>query len=85
MNAKSTRPAVAPLQPVPLPNAPWETLGMNIIGPLFQVSSDCRFDITVIDYYSKWPEVCFVREVTSDAVVTFFHFQPSRVPCLYTH
>lgn len=68
---KSAKPVFAPLQPVSFPEKPWDKLGLDIIGPLSNVPSDCRFAITLIDYYSKWPEVCFVRDVTSDAVITF--------------
>lgn len=48
-----------------------EKLAMDIIGPLHHATSGRRFEITLVDCYSIWPEVCFVREITSDAVMTF--------------
>lgn len=32
----------APLQPVPLPNAAWEKLAMDIVGPFHSAPLDCR-------------------------------------------
>lgn len=68
---KSARTFPAPLQPVPLPDAAWEKIAIDIVGPFTQASADCRFAITVIDYYSKWPEVAFVRDATTSTVKKF--------------
>jgi len=35
-----------PLQPVPLPNAAWEKLAIDIVGPLDKGQMDCRYAIT---------------------------------------
>ena len=60
-----------PMQSVPLPSKPWQKLGIDIVGPDDSTNQDCRFAITLIDYYSKWPEVAFVRTVTTDSVIEF--------------
>lgn len=75
---KSAKPVFAPLQPVPWPTNPWEKLGIDIVGPLEHAPYDCRFAITLIDYHSKWPEVCFTNTVTSDAIITFLSALFSR-------
>ena len=62
---------VSPLQPVPLPNGAWEKLAIDIVGPFNTAAQNCRYAITLIDYYSKWPEVAFTSEVTSASVITF--------------
>uniref|UniRef100_A0A8C6V5S1 Gypsy retrotransposon integrase-like protein 1 n=1 Tax=Neogobius melanostomus TaxID=47308 RepID=A0A8C6V5S1_9GOBI len=71
-----TRPA--PLQPVPLPDGPWKKLGLDIVGPFETAASDCRFAITLTDYYSKWPELAFSRTATTDDVVHFLSSVFSR-------
>lgn len=68
---KSAKVFVAPLQPVPLPEGPWKKLGMDIVGPLEHATYNCRFAITLTDYYSKWPEVAFAPSVTTEAVLGF--------------
>uniref|UniRef100_A0A224YXR6 Gypsy-11 cq-i n=1 Tax=Rhipicephalus zambeziensis TaxID=60191 RepID=A0A224YXR6_9ACAR len=51
---------------------------MDIVGPLERAPYDCRFAITLVDYHSKWPEVCFTHAVTSEAVITFLSALFSR-------
>ena len=68
---KSAKVFEAPLQPVPLPAAPWSKLGLDIVGPFETAMWDCKFAITLTDYYSKWPEVAFASSVTTEAVLGF--------------
>ena len=42
-------------------------------GPVSQ-----RYGIVLIDYYSKWPEVAFVSEPSTDAVIDFLMTVASR-------
>lgn len=71
MNDKSGMTRKGPLNPVPFPSKPWEKLGLDIVGPDMSVPENCRYAITMIDYYSKWPEVGFVTRVTSNTVIEF--------------
>lgn len=50
----------APLQPLPFSTEPWKQIGINIVGPINSLPLDCRFTITAVDCFSKWPEVEFV-------------------------
>lgn len=75
---KSAKPVTPPLQPVAFPSAPWQKLGIDIVGPFANVSADCRFAITAIDYFSKWPEVCFAARVTATTVISFLRSIFSR-------
>ncbi|KFD54649.1 hypothetical protein M513_04349, partial [Trichuris suis] len=61
-----------PLQPVPFPSAAWDKLGVDIVGPLQGMSYGHRFAVTMIDYYSKWPEVHFCQQPTTKEVLNFF-------------
>ncbi|XP_029838267.2 uncharacterized protein LOC115322083 [Ixodes scapularis] len=45
-----------PLQPVPLPERPWSKVGIDVVGPFERAEPACRYAITLVDYFSKWPE-----------------------------
>ena len=78
MHDKTAVPQVSPLQPVPLPNAAWEKLAIDIVGPLDNGRMDCHNVITLIDSFSKWPEVAFTSQITSPAVIKFLTIVFSR-------
>ena len=70
-NDKTATPHPAPLQPVPLPERPWQKVAIDIVGPFETATQACRYAITLVDYYSKWPEVGFTANVTTKDVTTF--------------
>ena len=74
---KSAKTSRTPLIPVPLPAAPWHKVGVDFIGPM-QGPASQRYGIVLTDYYSKWPEVVFVSEPSSDAVIDFMMSVASR-------
>lgn len=46
------------LSPIPWPEGPWQTLAIDIVGPFAPIRGQRRlFVISLIDLYSKWPEV----------------------------
>ena len=70
-----------PLHPIPLPEGPWRRVMIDIIGPMSGPPQE-RFGIVLVDLYSRWPEVCFCREVTATTVVAFLRqiFSREGVP-----
>lgn len=68
---KTARTCPAPLQPVDLPDGPFQKVAIDIVGPFERATQDCRFAITMVDYYSKWPEVAFTSNVTTNTVTKF--------------
>ena len=52
----------------PVPAEPWHKLAIDICGPFEYGPQECRFAIVVMDYYSKWPEIAFSANVTSQSV-----------------
>ena len=56
---------------VPVPEGPWEKLGLDTVGPFEKAPLNMKFTISLIDYHSKWPEGGFVEKVTSQCVITF--------------
>lgn len=44
---------------------------MDIVGPFEHATYNCRFAVTLTDYYSKWPEVAFAPSVSTETVLGF--------------
>lgn len=78
MNDKSAKTHAAPLQPVPLPDGMWQKVGNNIAGPFESATWDCCDAVTLIDYYTKWPEVAFSSFITTTAITIFLSTVFSR-------
>jgi hypothetical protein len=70
-----------PLLPHPVPDRPWQKLGADIFS-LFG-----KDYLLVVDYYSKFPEVCQLSGKTADSVITHLksifsrHGIPEEVVC----
>ncbi|XP_051784491.1 uncharacterized protein K02A2.6-like [Erpetoichthys calabaricus] len=68
---KTAKTNTAPLQPVPIPNSAWNKLAIDIVGPFQTAPYGYCYAITLIDYFSKWPEVAFASAVTSQTIIHF--------------
>ena len=77
-NYKTAFTHPAPLQPVQLPEGPWQKLGLDIVGPFETAFPACRYAITLVDYYSKWPELAFSHSATTADVIKFLMSTFSR-------
>ncbi|UYV66893.1 ACSF3 [Cordylochernes scorpioides] len=53
-----------PLQIVPLPSKPWMKLGIDIVGPIGH-----HYVLTVIDYYSSYPEAMIIEDISSKTII----------------
>ena len=60
-------PAVprAPLRPLPLVEAPFDRISMDIIGPLERPAHRYRFVLVLIDYATRYPEAIPLRSIRS--------------------
>ena len=76
----------APLQPVKLPEGPFQHVAIDIVGPFERGAYDSRFSITLVDYFSKWPEVAFTPTATTPTVLAFLTsvFAHEGNPCTVT-
>ncbi|XP_062713307.1 uncharacterized protein K02A2.6-like [Aedes albopictus] len=64
----SKTPPKVPLQSWPLAQSPWERIHIDFAGPL----NGLHF-LVVVDAFSKWPEICIVRNPTTSAVTEFLN------------
>ena len=76
-NDKTVRARSTPLQPVSLPAAAWDKIGIDFIGPMEAPRSQ-RYAVVLVDYFSKWVEVGFCAEPSSQAVIEFIETIASR-------
>ena len=65
-------PAVlrAPLRPLSLVEAPFDRIGMDIIGPLERPGHRYRFVLVLIDYATRYPEAIPLRNISAKSVVS---------------
>lgn len=70
---KTAKASPAPLQPVELPGGPFQHVACDIVGPIERAPYDCRYAITLIDYFSKWPKIAFTSNATTATVITFLN------------
>ncbi|CAM5113000.1 unnamed protein product [Natator depressus] len=78
MHDKTAVTCTPPLQPFPLPESAWEKVVIDIVGPFDTAPTDCRYAITLIDYFSKWPEVVFTSQISSATIIKFLSSVFSR-------
>ena len=52
------RPKPEPIRSTPLSQGPWEEIAIDLCGPL-----------PVIDYFSRWPEVVWMRNITAQNII----------------
>ena len=55
----------------PPPEGPWQKVAMDIMGPF--KTTNRKYAIVLVDYFSKWCEVEFVTDITMSRVTKFIH------------
>lgn len=83
---KTASTSPAPMQPVQFPAGLFQHVAVDIVGSFEHEAYDCRFAITLIDYFSKWPEVAFTNTATTTTVTSFLTsvFAHEGNPCIIT-
>jgi hypothetical protein len=54
----------APLQTSELPERPWQKISLDIFGPV-----NDTYLLTIMDYYSSWPEAIIINDTTSETII----------------
>ena len=58
-----------PLQEMPIPQYPFEMVGINISGPFTESLQGNKYIVTIVDHFSSWPEAYAVPDKTAATVV----------------
>ncbi len=67
--SKSQPPDPIPLQSIPKHSAPWKCLGIDLAGPLATAPMHHLFIVSVVDYYSSYPEVLLTTNTCSSTLI----------------
>eukprot|EP00731_Ephydatia_muelleri_P034765 Em0075g18a len=79
-NAKFSK-SNAKLHPiVPMPNV-WHQVGIDLIGSLPTTSKGNKYVVTLVDYFSKWPEAAPLKDKTAASVALFLFETFCRFGC----
>lgn len=54
-----------PLIPLPIIGVPFESIGMDLVGPLPKSPRGHEYILVIVDYATRYPEVVPLRKATS--------------------
>ncbi|UYV69099.1 K02A2.6-like, partial [Cordylochernes scorpioides] len=54
-----------PLTTIPIPPRPWYKVGVDLVGPI-----DSKYILTLIDYYSSFPEAIIINDISSKTIIS---------------
>ena len=57
-----------PMQDMPIPNYPFEIVGIDTCGPYSLTNGENRYLVTIIDHFSGWPEAFPVKDKSAMSI-----------------
>lgn len=72
LRKRSTSPPAGLLQPLPCPSTPFETVGIDLYGPLPCTVSGYRWIVTAVDHLTRYAETAPIRSGCASEVADFF-------------
>ncbi|KAI6660178.1 Gag-pol fusion protein [Oopsacas minuta] len=73
--------AKAPLHPIKVDPEVWKMVGVDLIGPLTMTPRGNKYIITMVDYFSKWPEADALPDKSAKGVALFLYKTMCRFGC----
>ncbi|KAL5503515.1 hypothetical protein EMCRGX_G010476 [Ephydatia muelleri] len=61
----------ASLHPIPIKSRVWDQVGIDLVGPLPKTAAGNRYIVTLMDYFSKWPEAEPLKDKSAHGVASF--------------
>ena len=58
----------AEMQDMPLPDNPFEIIGIDTCGPYAETEEGNKYIIAMVDHFSGWPEACLSPDKTAESV-----------------
>ena len=75
---KVTRHAAAPIRVIPVPDLPFTSVNLDVVGP-FPVCAGFRYLLTMVDRTTRWPEAAPLPDVSTATLASaFLHTWVSR-------
>ena len=56
-------------------------VGIDLVGPLPKMSRGNQYIVTLVDYFSKWPEAEALQDKTAKGVALFLYRLMCRLVC----
>ena len=77
-NSRNLRKTTAEMQDMPMPNHPFEIIGIDTCGPYSETEEGNKYIITIVDHFSGWPEAYPSPNKTAESVarILFEKFIP---------
>ena len=70
------------MHPLQHPSYPFERISMDIVGPLIESEKGNKYILTVMDYFSRWPEAIAIPNVKASTVAeAYIDIVLSRFGC----
>lgn len=69
---RPTSPPAGLLQPIPCPETPFATVGIDLVGPLPLTPSGYRWIVTAVDHLTRYAETAPLRSSSASDVADFF-------------
>ena len=76
---RSKKLGKAPIFPIEV-TKPFETWGIDFVGPLKETPSGNKYILVTMDYFTKWPEAKALKEATGKNVAQFLY---KEIICRY--
>ncbi len=65
---RKLRPIRAPLQEMPIPQYPFQIIGIDLCGPYPETPEGARYVFTVTDHFSSWPEAYPINNKSAQTI-----------------
>lgn len=69
---RSTSLPAGLLQPIPCPATPFDTVGIDLVGPLPITPAGCRWIVTAVDHLTRYAETAPLKSGSASDVAAFF-------------
>ena len=68
--ARKMKKTKAPMQDMPIPQYPFDIIGIDTCGPFPETELGNKYIVTIVDHFSSWPEAYATRDKSAETVAS---------------